>query len=308
MIIDAHCDVLWKLLNDSSLDFYKDEQDLQLNYPNMLKGDISLQIFAIFVSPTIKSSNYKIALQSIDDFYEKVYNQDKLILATSYQEIVHAQNQGKKVAMLSLEGADSIEGDLAKLRIFYRLGVRAMGLTWNYANAVADGVREERGAGLTNFGKKVIAEMNRLGMIIDVSHLSEAGFWDVMELTNTPIIASHSNAKAICDHPRNLTDEQIIAVIKNNGMIGVTFVNEFIKNESQVSIEDLLPHIEHIASLGGIQNLGIGSDFDGASPLSGLENASQMNHLKELLLKKFSEKEVEGILGENWLNYFQRVL
>ncbi|TCS83027.1 dipeptidase [Tepidibacillus fermentans] len=309
MIFDAHTDVLWKLLNDPSIDFYEDDDRLHVNYPNMIKGKIDLQVFAIYVSPTIKSSKFLVAIQSIDDFYQIVIGQkNRFKLATTYQEIETYLDQDKKVALLSIEGADVLEGDLAKLRTFYRLGVRAMGLTWNQANEVADGIMEPRGAGLTRFGQEVVKEMNRLGMMIDVSHLSERGFWDVIEQSEIPIHASHSNTKKICNHPRNLTDGQIKAIIEQGGVIGVTFVRDFTSTNKEPTIDDLLLHIEHIASLGGIEHIGLGSDFDGANPIKGLENAGKLENLVNVLLKYFAKEHVEGILKQNWLNYYKRVL
>ncbi|MFV9509772.1 dipeptidase [Tepidibacillus sp. LV47] len=309
MIIDAHCDVLWKLLNDRSISFYNKDSRLHVNYPNMIKGKVDLQVFAIYIPPSIKTSKFKVAIQSIDDFYQMIIRQkNHLKLATTYQEIETFIGQGKKVALLSIEGAEVIEGDLAKLRTFYRLGVRAMGLTWNQANEVADGVMEQRGGGLTSFGQEVVKEMNRLGMMIDVSHLSERGFWDVIERSEKPILASHSNTKKVCNHPRNLTDGQIKAIIKQGGMIGVTFVREFTSTKKEPTIDDLLLHIDHIATLGGIEQIGLGSDFDGAIPIKGLENAGKLDNLVNALLKHFDQKHVEGILKENWLRYYKKVL
>jgi len=309
MIIDAHSDVLWKMLNDSNIHFYEEDQRLQVNYPNMVKGKVGLQVFAIYVSPSIKSSKFKVATQSIDDFYKRIIgNKDLLNIATTFHEIETSLKSEKKVALLSIEGAEAIEGDLAKLRIFYKLGVRAMGLTWNLANEVADGVMEKRGAGLTKFGKDVVKEMNQLGMMIDVSHIAEKGFWEVIDLSNQPILASHSNAKNICQHPRNLTDEQIQAIIQHNGMIGVTYVREFTSLSEEPTVDDLLLHIEHIASIGGIHHIGLGSDFDGAIPIKGLENAAKLDSLENELIKHFHHDEVNGILHQNWLNYYKRVL
>ncbi len=308
MVIDAHTDVLWKMLLDSSLDFYLDTNKLAVNYPNMVKGGVDVQIFAIFVS-TFKASRFAYAIQSIDDFYQKIIKKaDKIQLATTYEQIVSIQNQGKKVALLSLEGADAIEGELSKLRIFYRLGVRAMGLTWNEANEVADGIMEVRNGGLTNFGYDVVREMNRLGMMIDVSHLSEKGFWDVMSITTAPIMASHSNTKKVYSHPRNLNDDQIKAIINIGGVIGVTYVSDFTAGEKEPTIDDLLLHIEHIAELGGINHIGLGSDFDGALSIRGMENAGKTENLLEALSKKYTDSQVRRIAKENWENYFNAIL
>lgn len=307
MIVDAHTDVLMKMLENEKLDFYTNTGDLSVNYPNMVKGNVGVQVFAIFVAE-LNTSKFIGAIHSIDIFYQKILNSNTVQLAKSHSDIEQILAHGKKVGILSLEGAEAIERDLAKLRTLYNLGVRAIGLTWNNANEVADGVREERGGGLTRFGHEVMAEINRLGMITDVSHLSEKGFWEVLELSNKPVIASHSNAKSICNHPRNLSDKQIKAIIDTNGMIGVTFVRSFVSKKERPDIDDLLLHIEHIATLGGIYNIGLGSDFDGATTIVGLEDAGKYANLANALYKNYTSSQAEAILGTNWLNYFKRVL
>ena len=306
MFVDAHNDVLWKMHKNPQLDFYQKSPELSINFPNILEGGLAVMVFAVFVSP-IKNGKFLAALQSIDDFYQKILS-DQLTLARDYGELEAAQEKKLRVGILSLEGAEAIEGDLSKLRTLYRLGVRGVGLTWNNANEVADGIMEPRGGGLTRFGREVISEMNNLGMMIDVSHLSEQGFWDVIEQSSKPIIASHSNAKAICNHPRNLSDEQIAAMIETGGVIGVTFVRDFTATNGIPTIDDLLRHIDHLAGLGGISNIGLGSDFDGATTVTGLEDASKLHNLVEILAKKYSDKEVKGIMGENWLNYYKERL
>jgi len=307
MIVDAHTDVLWKMLENPRLDFYKDDDDLAVNYPNLVKGSVDVQVFAIFVS-TFSSSRFSLALKSIDDFYQKINKQEKVEIARNNDELERILAKGSKVAILSLEGAEAIEGDLFKLRMLYRLGVRAIGPTWNYANEVADGILEARGGGLTKFGFSLIDEVNNLGILVDVSHLSEKGFFEVLQKSQKPIIASHSNCRAICNHVRNLTDNQIRSIIEVGGVIGVTFVNSFVSNKLISTIDDLLLHIEHIAELGGISNVGLGSDFDGAQTVSMLENPCQLDNLINALIKKYNHDQVEGIMGQNWLNYYKRAL
>lgn len=308
MIIDAHTDVLCKYLFDENIDFYKENSDIKLSFPNMLKGNIDAQIFAIFI-PGKNTSKFNETIKLIDFFYEKIQkNSEKINIVLNSNDIENNFKNNKKNAILSIEGAEAIEGDLGKLRTLYRLGVRAMGLTWNFANEVADGIMEGRGGGLTDFGFEVISEMNRLGMMIDVSHLSEKGFWDVVNYSKTPIMASHSNAKSICNHPRNLSDNQIKAIIKNNGMIGVTYVRDFTSINENPTSEDLILHINHIVELGGINNIGLGSDFDGAHTLVGLDNAGDIKNLINVLKTKYDSEQIKLILGENWYNYFKKII
>ncbi|OEG00496.1 hypothetical protein BHF71_00810 [Vulcanibacillus modesticaldus] len=296
------------MLKDEKLDFYQSSDQLSLNFPKMINVGVSVQIFAIFVS-TSKQPKFQQAIKSIDTFYEKIIKKaDKIQLATTYFQLEEILKAKKIAGLLSLEGAEALEGDLSKLRILHKLGVKIIGLTWNHANEVADGIMEPRGGGLTTFGKMVIDEMNRLNMIVDVSHLSEKGFWDVVEITRKPIIASHSNTRKFCNHPRNLTDKQIKAIIESGGMIGITFVKNFVANKDHATIDDLILHIEHIAELGGISNVGLGSDFDGATTLSELQDARDLDNLANNLHKKFPSHIVRAILGDNWLNYFKRAL
>src|SRR5690606_13789139 len=202
---------------------------------------------------------------SIDILYEQVLTCDGMKLVTSSADLDECIRSGQTGALLSLEGVGGLQGRLSMLRLLFRLGVRAAGLTWNHANWAADGVMESRGGGLTDAGRSFVAECNELGIIVDVSHLSVRAFWDVAALSTKPIIASHSNARAICDHPRNLDDHQITELIRGNGRIGITYVPWFVTSGPQASVSDLLRHIDHICGLGGVQHLMLGSDFDGIS-------------------------------------------
>ncbi|GAB6988993.1 dipeptidase [Paenibacillus pini] len=209
--------------------------------------------------------------------------------------------------MLSVEGADGFEGNLFYVKMCFELGVRFLGLTWNYANWAADGVLEKRNGGLTKKGIELVRLCNEIGLLLDVSHLSPAGFWELTELTKQPFIASHSNVYRICPHPRNLSDEQIRAIVSMDGRIGLTFVPWFVKqDEASVKIKDLLPHIEHICELGGENHLMFGSDFDGIeSWVKGLEHPACYPALAELLLKHYSESQIKGWFNNNALNFLE---
>jgi membrane dipeptidase len=187
----------------------------------------------------------------------------------------------------------------------------AIGLTWNERNMIADGVGEERtGGGLTNFGVEVVKEMNNCGIIVDVSHLSEKGFWDVLEVSRHPIIASHSNSKTICDHKRNLTDEQIRALAKNGGVMGMNYAPNFVTEDgADADIAAVLRHVEHICALVGDDHVGLGSDYDGigATP-RGLEDVTCAPAVTEALLRAgYSEETVGKILGQNFLRIIRHV-
>jgi membrane dipeptidase len=314
-IIDGHCDVLWQLwtrkyLQKQELDapFYSDAEWLQVTKPKLTKGGVGLQACAIYIpEDAVRQRAFETSLEMVDLFYTEVMSEET-ILIRDFNDVLRWKNENKLGLLLTLEGADAVEGDLVKLHTLYRLGVRWVGLTHNPANQVADGVGEERGAGLSNFGKEFVRELNRLKMGIDVSHLSEKGFWDVIEISTQPIFASHSNTKAYLNHRRNLTNDQIKAIISIDGMIGITYVPYFTSVNEQVSIEELLPHIEQICALGGEKHIGLGSDFDGISKtIVGLEDSSRTYNLINLLLQHYPEDFVRGIAGENWFNYMKRI-
>ena len=210
---------------------------------------------------------------------------------------------------MTLEGVDGLQGNLMHLRNLYRLGLRVVGITWNYANWAADGVMEPRNGGFTFQGRKLLQECEQLGIILDVSHLSEQGFWELEEHTYRPFIASHSNTFAVCPHPRNLQDSQINAVISRNGIMGITFVPWFVAQGGTVRIEQILPHIEHVCSLGGEHIIAFGSDFDGIDKkISGLEDAGQYDRLVTVLQQHYTENQVKAFLYGNMANFLHTQL
>ena len=218
----------------------------------------------------------------------------------------------KAATLLAIEEGGAIDGSLEALRCLYALGVRAMTLTCSNRNDIADGVNEESsGGGLTVFGRQVVAEMNKLGMLVDVSHIATAGFWDVIEASSKPIIATHSNAKALCPHPRNLDDKQILAINENDGLIGVTFAGQFLEHDyNDACIESIYRHIDYMLNLmGNDDHIGFGSDFDGIShPPYNLHGVQDYSAVYEYLSKKYSASTVEKITHKNVLNLLQKVL
>jgi membrane dipeptidase len=240
----------------------------------------------------------------VDLFFEKILKPNPRIKLVRSKKDIDSLKENEIGAVLTLEGCEAIEENLVKLRVLYRLGLRSVGLTWNYANAVADGAKEQRGGGLTHFGQAVIKELNDLKMWTDVSHLSEKAFWDTMELAEFPI-ASHSNCYHLCRHPRNLKDDQIKALIQKNGVIGITFVPEFVEENGNARISDVIRHIDHICSLGGELHLGFGSDFDGTDKtIPHLSRYKDYKQLIEALLKYYSTEQVKNFLFYNFVRRF----
>ncbi|WP_085523902.1 dipeptidase [Tuberibacillus sp. Marseille-P3662] len=299
-LFDAHCDVLYKMHLDSSVDFARSDQ-LHIDLESLRSSGAKVQCFALFVPDTVPQEiKFKTVLDMIDIFHEKIIAPyDDVVHVRSKREIAEL-GEGQIGAMLTLEGCDAIDTDPVKMRTLFRLGVRAVGLTWNNANAVADGAQESRWSGLTDFGREVVRMNNDFNVWTDVSHLSEPAFWDVLDIAKYPM-ASHSNCKTLCDHPRNLTDEQIKALLAQGGVMGVTFVPDFLNTSGEANIQDILYHVDHICSLGGGKQIGFGSDFDGIDHTpEHLSSYADYHHLIDLLLKHYSEDQVQGFLFNNF--------
>lgn len=307
-IIDLHCDVLYKLWEGKGEISFKNSEKLDANKIRLQSGGVKVQAFAIFLQPELKvEERFQVALAQIDYFYKEILEKNSCIRLIKDWNMLLELEEEEIGAILTLEGVDCIGNDLQKLRILYYLGVLSVGLTWNHANLAADGVGETRGAGLTDFGKNIVQLNNEYKRLTDVSHLSERAFWDVIELAKYPI-ASHSNSKTICNHPRNLTDEQAKALFAQGGMVHVVYHPGFTKNEGKATIADLIKHIDHFCSLGGINQIGLGSDFDGIDEkINGLEDASKHQNLINELLKYYSEDEVKGFASKNFLRYAERI-
>ena len=310
IIVDAHCDTITTIMEK---DEHLNENKCHIDLKRLKQYDSFVQFFAAFISPKhAKMGALCRAIEIIDRLYGEIeINKNDIMLCCNYNDIVNAIQSKKVAAILSIEGGDALEGSISALRILYQLGVRAMTLTWNYRNQIADGVADaETGGGLTPFGKDVVREMNKLGMLVDVSHLSEAGFWDVLEKTSQPIIASHSNAKKICNHRRNLTDEQLLALRENGGVTGINLCPDFICNDGNATMKNVIEHIEHIVALTGEDTLGLGADYDGIDKtpqnLEGVQCIQQL--LNELLKLNYSEALVNKLAGENFLRVINGVL
>lgn len=303
-IIDAHCDALSKLYLNPRLDFYKEEQELDVNYPRLQKSDIKIQCFAIYIPEQIQPQTYEHIVNMVDIFYKKVVRPGCLQVINNVNDLEYVIKNEIKGAILTLEGTGALSGNLAYVRNLYQMGVRCIGITWNYANWAADGIMEPRKGGFTLKGKRLIQEMEQLGMLVDVSHLSEKGFWELVEMYPKSFMASHSNSQDVCPHPRNLSNDQIKAIIERKGQIGLTFVPYFVQSHKPIQVKHLLTHIDHICSMGGETNIGFGSDFDGIDQwIQGLEHSGKYENLIEALCKNYTQEQAEGFLFGNWQQF-----
>jgi len=310
VVLDTHCDTLTAMLDEDRPLAGRSGLG-QLDLLRLKTGGVNVQFFAAFIAPEFKTIAVKRALELIDLFYREMEeNSDSIFHAKSAVDIDKAIAESKIAAFLSIEGGEALAGSLGILRVLYRLGVRSLTLTWNGRNELGDGVGEDSpGEGLTEFGKAVVKEMNNLGMLVDVSHLSEQGFWDVLRTTKQPVIASHSNCRALCDHPRNLTDKQIKALAYQGGVIGITFVPDFLGCENP-SVDDVFAHIDHVIAVGGVNCVGLGSDFDGTEELpAGLVDCSCLPVItKGLLERGYSKKVIKKVLGGNFIRVIRQVI
>jgi membrane dipeptidase len=310
VIIDGHCDALWKMYGNPNTDFYDASQThLDVSYSRMVNGGVKIQCFAIYLSETIRQPRFEHYLEYINIFYRQLAIKDKFTVITSKSDLYQVMNGAKLGAILTLEGADAVNDSSLYTQILYQLGVRMVGVTWNYGNWAADGVLEPRQSGFSKKGKRFIKECNDLGILLDVSHLSVRSFWDLVDLSGKPIVASHSNAHAVCGHPRNLNDDQIRALIEKKGRIGITYVPWFVSSDGNATIDALLRHIEHICMLGGEKNVVLGSDFDGIdTKIPDLEHAGQTGNLAQQLSRYYKDEVVNGFLYRNWLTFFEQNL
>ena len=269
------------------------------------------------------------ALKSIDDMITEAEEapEDMMVItnASDFQKVLHSHRIG---VLLNLEGGMPLDGNLFMLRTFYRLGLRSMQLGWYFRNELADSGAEVNPGGLSRFGRQVVEEMNRLGIVIDVSHLSEACVMDILKVSQHPIMASHSNAKAVRDHYRNLSDEAIKGIAEKDGVVGVVFCPPFV-SERAATMDDLIDHIDHMRDLTGVDHVAIGPDYIDYAPELlageitakmgkaapqigfpvGLETVEELpNLIKGLKKRGYKTEEIELIMGGNLLRLFQQVL
>lgn len=307
-IIDLHCDVLEKLTRLEEADFQNDRR-LHANLNHLKAGKVKVQVFAIFVHPSVpQKEKFLEAARQIEAFHTKVLSKTEMVHITDWRQLDELK-EGEIGAVLSLEGCDCIGEDIEKLQLLIDAGVKIVGLTWNNENTVAYGTSELPSKGIKPFGHKGIQLLNKHDIILDVAHLNEQGFYEVLPLAKH-IIASHCNARSLCNHPRNLTDEQIKALVQYGGRIHVVFYPPFVEQDKEsTTINNLLQHIQYLTTLVGVESIGFGSDFDGMDPLSieKLSNASEYPNLINALLKSYSTDEVLMMASKGFKDFVMEV-
>lgn len=303
-LIDMHCDMFWKM-SEGNTDFCVDLEKLQ-------KAESVAEFFACFIytDGTYEGSFEKaMHMLSVGKTYLKQHS-DKIEILCSKKDFRENQKKGKLSAVLTIEEGGILEGDMSRLEQLWEQDIRLMTLLWNYENCIGYPNSKDKRImekGLKPFGFEVVERMNELGMMIDVSHMSDGGFWDVLKHSKKPIVASHSNARSLCRHPRNLSDDMIRAVAEKDGLIGVNFYPYFVNENGIATAEDIVRHIQHIICVGGEDVVAIGTDFDGfdegqleiehIGQMEVLYKAMKKAGMKESLMEKIGYKNVMKIFN-----------
>jgi len=327
IVFDAHSDIL----NDIHPRRILGEREVLEKFwvPKMRKGNIDIRVVAIYSDVQyIPELALRRGLDLIATFYEEIEESSSSVLCTTYDDIKKAKERGKIGFILGMEGAEPLGSDIQLLRIFYKLGLRVLGLTHALRTYLADGAflsTKKAGhlGGLTDVGVSFLEQAQAMGIIIDVSHLNDPSFWDVIKFTKAPVIASHSNCRILCDHPRNLTDEQIKAVADTGGVIGVNACGLFVKPPD---LEHLLNHIDHLVKVGSIEHTGLGPDFadyllqymtekerlriplEWIKPVDGFTGDEKFSKIADELAKRgYKANDIDLIMGENFVRVFKEV-
>jgi len=290
--------------------------------PQLKKGGVNLEVIQVacdfFTFQGLDLNDPRHVLASIDSILMSIQdNPEDFLLITRNSHIDELESSDKIGFLVSIEGAASIDERFSLLRTYFRLGLRSMALTHNPRNIFAEGCVENRTTGLSRVGKNLVDEINRLSLLLDLSHVNERCFFEALDIYQKPPIVSHSNARAVHDHFRNLTDEQIKAVAQKNGVIGLNFMSLFThKDIKQASVEHIIDHLDHMVSIAGIDHVGFGPDFTDYFPppdnqvyVKGSENITEFSTLRNALSNRgYGAQDIDKIMGKNFVRVFGEVL
>lgn len=297
LLFDTHADTLYRLC------FPENDQEMDVTYEKLQKGGVSVQVMAMFVGGSKE-------LPAISLAFQKMLQKKEEMKAAGFRQVFDLKEakDGEAAFMLSVEGCDLLDGKGERIAEWKKEGVRMAALTWNYENCVATPACMDAYSGLKPFGREAVKEMQRLKMAVDVSHLNEKGFYELLDMGIVPL-ASHSCCRALCDHVRNLTDDQLKALFQAGGYVGVNFYPAFLRQDEKAKRSDVCRHILHMLEMGGEGKIGFGSDFDGIEMKpEGLNGPQDFPMLMEDLRKYgLDEKMIRGIAGENLLQYYERI-
>ncbi|MGL5346961.1 MAG: dipeptidase [Peptostreptococcaceae bacterium] len=308
-IVDLHCDTIDKLMEDSNSNLFENNYSVDIK---KLKTSNSLaQVFALYFDlEKYRDNPYSRFNEMYNKFIEQVnQHSEHISLAKSYNDIIKNEHKNRISAILSIEEGGALNGKIENLNKVYDKGVRLITLTWNYENEIGYPHNSSKNLGLKPFGIEVVEKMNELGMIIDVSHINDYGFYEVSQISKKPFIASHSNSRAITNHSRNLTDDMIKVLANSGGITGINFCKFFLGNKPTSNIDDMIEHIKHIVNIGGIDVVALGTDFDGIPNGLEIENIGDIYMLEDRLSRVgFKSSEIDKIMYKNTMRVFKEVL
>lgn len=325
MIFDLHCDTVWKIREQRKKGAFLEMTSspfLQLDEEKMQRGNYFAQCFALWAHAR-HGDPYAVYKELLKIYREELQKCVRLREVRTYGDLLQNREDGKISAILTMEDSAPLGDSLERLKELYDDGVRMICLTWNYPNKVGypnfgryfengepDRKMPDTVNGLTDFGRELVREMNRLGIVIDVSHLSDAGFYDVISLSDQPIVASHSNARTLCQVARNMTDDMLDRLAENGGVVGMNYAAAFLDAQNgQKTISMVIEHVKHVKRKIGIDHIALGSDFDGIDPNIELENASMMPTLVDTLSSAgLTDDELDKITYQNALRVFRACL
>lgn len=324
IVVDAHSDVFCDVARRRLLG--EDNVLSRLHVPAWRAGGVNVVVTTLYTEPEHKPDRaLRRAMTLLGAGLNDIDETPDVQLCRTRAEIDATVTAGRIAFVLAMEGGEPIQESVAALRVFCELGMRVLGLTWNQRNLLAEGVGEERAnGGLTELGREVVAEANRLGILLDCSHLSVRSFWDLVDASTRPVIASHSNAKALCGHRRNLDDDQIRALVASGGIIGINGVADFITDDgNDASLARMLDHVDYMVNLAGIEHVALGPDFvdylrvgpdtrerhmDIVYP-AGFESIRSMPNVTAGLVERgYDEPAIRAILGGNILRLLGTVM
>ncbi len=310
-IIDLHCDTL----TNSKLDIAPMEDTLDdpkrvLSFTSMPADVNWAQLYACWLPERLRGEPaIRYYESNRDNFYRQMKKfSDKVSPCETAADIEKAWNEGKKAAVLAIENGSVLAGDLSRVEKLRKDGVRCMTITWNAENEIASG--KETQHGMSDFGKEVIPEMEKQGILVDVSHLNDPGFYDLLKVAKKPFVATHSNCRALCGHCRNLTDEQIKEMVSRKCLVGINYYTAFLADDGKVSgPEVIFDHVAHFFDLGAEHMLALGSDNDGCTLPDFLKTPEQVAQLYDYLLNRgLTKEQCDGIFWKNALNFFRENL
>ena len=308
LTLDTHCDT--PMFFPQGINFATRDNRILVDLPKMTEGRLDATIMVAYIPQKMEELAYDYA-NNIFDKIEAIVNNNNayLAIARKPEDLWQNKRTGRKSIMLGIENGKALEGNLQNIQHFKNRGIVYITLCHNGDNDICDSARgNETHRGVSEFGRQVIQEMNRLGIMVDLSHAHERSFYDALEISNTPIVCSHSSARALCDHPRNLTDDQMRALAAKGGVCQITLYHGFLKKDGQATILDAMQHLDHAIQVMGIDHVGLGTDFDGDGGICGLANASELtNFTRQLLDHRYSEDDIQKIWGGNFLRVMQQV-